>query len=157
MNPKKRGQYLARIDALLTPLRSRLGQKPQGWFHPPGLEHVWKEYASIRTALIRDDKDCFGSLPDCPEPTDSQREHAGYTVEGRGIKSIPALALVALRDAVEQALVLLTGGDSAAQLDSRERIRLENENMRLKNRLLAFQVLAAVLAVVGYLAGRLLR
>jgi hypothetical protein len=157
MQAKRQAQYLARLDALVDLLRSRLGDRPMGWVHPPGLQNVWSDYASIREGLIADDEAHFGTLPECTAPSDAEREHCGHVENGQRVKSIPVLPLVNLRDAAEQARTLLLGGASQARLALQERAQLENENLRLKNWRLFLAVIAALLtllaASLGYIAG----
>jgi hypothetical protein len=139
---------LARLDALAQTLDSRLGPKPRGWFNPDGLDYVWSEYADIRAILIKADLGRFSSVPECPEPPEDEREAAGFARKG-----IPAIRLTTLQERVNHARTLLLGGRSVDQLDVRERARLENENLRLRNWILLFRVLVILLPLLGLAFG----
>lgn len=120
LSERKRDECLARLDALADLLAKRLGPKPQGWYNPDGIDDVWEEYASIRRTLIDGDRDLYGRLPECLEPTEDEREACGFARKG-----IPALRLQTLHGRVVQARTLTLGGSSIDRLDARAAIRLD--------------------------------
>lgn len=113
-------------------------------FPAQGIDHVFPAFQKLRAELVADYPERFKDFPEVRFPTtDELRANA---IEGKD--GIRGAQLVILLSQVEQARVLVSGGETVDRVDARTGTRLGHEKERVAIAR-AIYVLAVSILVVG--------